>query len=138
MYSLNKVSFIGHVGKDPNIHDTQDGKTLASFSLATSESWIDKNTNERIEKTEWHNIVAFDTNIVKLVGKYLKKGSKLYIEGTLKTRKWMDKSNNERYTTEVVLQQYKSALIILSGVTDVTQHDVNDALAEQDDDEIPF
>lgn len=137
MYSLNKVSLIGHVGKDPNIHDTQDGKTLASFSLATSESWIDKNTNEKIEKTEWHNIVAFDKNIVKLVSKYLKKGSKLYIEGALKTRKWVDKSNNERYTTEVVLQQYKSALIILSGVTDVTQRDVNDALAE-DDDEIPF
>lgn len=138
MYSLNKVSLIGHVSKDPDIRMTQDGKELASFSLATSESWIDKNTDERVKKTEWHNIVAFDTNIVKLVNKYLTKGSKLYIEGALKTRKWVDKNNNERYTTEVILQQYKSALIILSGVTDVTQRDVNNTLAEQDDDEIPF
>src|ERR1700685_1660703 len=101
--SVNKVILVGNLGKDPEIRSTQDGREIASFSLATSQSWKDNATGERKEKTEWHNIVVFNTNLVGVVKNYVKKGSKLYIEGALQTRKWTDKDGRERYSTEVVL-----------------------------------
>ena len=112
--SLNKVTLIGNVGQDPEIRSTQDGRELANFSLATTENWKDKNTGERQSKTEWHRIVVFSQGLVGVIKNYVKKGSKLYIEGALQTRKWTDKSGIEKYTTEIVLQNYNSNLQILN------------------------
>jgi single-strand DNA-binding protein len=111
--SVNKVILIGNVGKDPEIRTTQDGRELANITLATSDSWKDKSSGERKEKTEWHRIVVFSEGLVRIVKNYVKKGSKLYIEGSLQTRKWEDASGNEKYTTEVVLQNYNSTLTLL-------------------------
>lgn len=116
--SVNKVILIGNVGKDPEIRSTQDGKEIASLSLATSESWKDKNSGERKEKTEWHRISIFNEGLVKVVKNYVKKGSKLYIEGQLQTRKWTDKDGVEKYSTEVVLQNYGGTLTMLDGKKD--------------------
>jgi single-strand DNA-binding protein len=113
--SLNKVTLIGNLGKDPEIRKTQDGRPIASFSIATTESWKDKNTGEKREKTEWHNIVVFNEGLCGVIEKYIKKGSKIYIEGQLQTRKWQDKDGHDRYTTEVVLQGLNSQLIMLDG-----------------------
>lgn len=115
MASLNKVILIGNVGKDPEIRSTQDGKEIANFSVATSESWKDKNSGERKEKTEWHKIVVFNQNIAAVVRSYVRKGSKLYIEGQLQTRKWTDKDGIEKYSTEIVLQNFGGTLIMLDG-----------------------
>jgi len=112
--SLNKVQLIGNLGQDPEIRSTQDGRELANFSLATTENWKDKNTGERQSKTEWHRIVVFSQGLVGVIKNYVKKGSKLYIEGALQTRKWTDKSGVEKYTTEIVLQNYNSNLQILN------------------------
>ena len=111
--SLNKVTLIGNLGKDPEIRTTSDGRELANFSIATSESWKDKVTGERKDKTEWHRVVVFNEGLVRVIKSYVKKGSKLYIEGQLQTRKWVDNDNQERYTTEIVLQNYNSSLILL-------------------------
>ena len=111
--SINKVILIGNVGSDPDIRNTNDGREIASFSIATSESWKDKTTGEKKEKTEWHRIVIFSQGLVGIVKNYVKKGSKLYIEGQLQTRKWTDNSGIEKYTTEVVLQNFSSTLQIL-------------------------
>ncbi len=111
--SLNKVTLIGNLGKDPEIRTTSDGRELANFSIATSESWKDKVTGERKDKTEWHRVVVFNEGLVRVIKSYVKKGSKLYIEGQLQTRKWTDSDNQERYTTEIVLQNYNSSLILL-------------------------
>lgn len=111
--SLNKVVLIGNLGRDPEIRSTSDGREIANFSIATSESWKDKATGERKDKTEWHRIVVFSEGLVRVIKNYVKKGSKLYIEGQLQTRKWMDNENQERYTTEVVLQNFNSSLILL-------------------------
>jgi len=111
--SLNKVTLIGNLGKDPEIRKTQDGRPIAVFSIATTESWKDKNSGERRDKTEWHNIVIFNEGLCRVVENYVKKGSKIYIEGQLQTRKWQDKDGNDRYTTEVVLQGYGGQLIML-------------------------
>jgi single-strand DNA-binding protein len=113
--SVNKVILVGNLGKDPEIRSTQDGREIASFSIATSESWKDKNSGERKEKTEWHNIVVFNPQLVTVVKSYVKKGSKLYIEGALQTRKWTDKEGHDRYSTEVVLQNYNGSLTMLDG-----------------------
>jgi single-strand DNA-binding protein len=110
--SLNKVTLIGNLGKDPEIRHTQDGRPIASFSLATTESWKDK-SGEKRDKTEWHNIVVFSEGLVKVIQSYVKKGSKIYIEGQLQTRKWQDNEGRDRYTTEVVLQNYNSQMIML-------------------------
>lgn len=118
MASLNKVMLIGNVGKDPEIRSTQDGKEIANFSIATSESWKDKNTGERKEKTEWHKIVIFNQNLAAVVRNYVRKGSKLYIEGQLQTRKWTDKDGVEKYSTEIVLQNFVGTLIMLDGKKD--------------------
>ena len=111
--SVNKVILIGNLGRDPEIRTTQDGVKIANFSVATSETWRDKNSGERKERTEWHRVVIFNERLVDVVEKYLKKGAKVYIEGALQTRKWTDNSGAERYTTEVVLQRFRGELTML-------------------------
>ena len=111
--SVNKVILIGNLGRDPEIRSTQDGSRLANMSLATSETWRDKNSGERRERTEWHRVVIFDERLVEVAEKYLRKGSKVYLEGQLQTRKWTDQQGAERYSTEVVLQRFRSALTML-------------------------
>jgi len=113
--SVNKVILVGNLGRDPEIRSTQDGLRIANLSLATSESWRDKATGERKERTEWHRVVIFNERLVEVVEKYLKKGAKIYIEGSLQTRKWTDNSGQERYSTEVVLQRYRGELTMLDG-----------------------
>ncbi len=111
--SINKVILVGNVGGDPEIRNTSDGREIASFSLATSDSWKDKNTGEKKDKTEWHRIVVFSSGLAGIVKNYVKKGSKLYIEGQLQTRKWTDKDGADKFTTEIVLQNFNSTLQIL-------------------------
>jgi len=111
--SVNKVILIGNVGRDPEVRRTQSGDSIVSFSLATTESWRDKSTGERKDKTEWHNVVIFNENIGKVAEQYLKKGSKVYLEGQLATRSWTDKDGNERKSTEVVLQRFRGELTLL-------------------------
>jgi single-strand DNA-binding protein len=111
--SVNKVILIGNLGRDPEIRSTQDGTRVANFTMATSENWRDKNTGERREKTEWHRIVIFNERLVDVAEKYLHKGSKVYIEGQLQTRKWTDQSGQEKYTTEIVLQRFRGELTML-------------------------
>jgi single-strand DNA-binding protein len=113
--SVNKVILVGNLGRDPEIRSTQDGTKVANLSLATSESWRDKNTGERKERTEWHRVVVFNERLVDVIEKYVKKGSKLYIEGALQTRKWTDNTGAEKYTTEVVLQRFRGELTMLDG-----------------------
>lgn len=113
--SVNKVILIGNVGADPEIRRTQDGRPIANLRIATSESWRDRNSGERKEKTEWHTVVVFNEGLCKVVEQYVKKGAKLYLEGQLQTRKWQDQSGNERYSTEVVLQGFNSTLTMLDG-----------------------
>lgn len=111
--SINKVILVGNVGKEPEIRTMQNGGRVASFSLATSERWTDKNTGERKERTEWHRIAIFNEQFASVVERFVHKGSKLYLEGMLETRKWTDQSGQERYTTEVVLRQYRGELVLL-------------------------
>ena len=111
--SLNKVMLIGNLGKDPEVRSFQNGGKVCNFSLATSENWKDKNTGERREKTDWHNIAIFNENLVRIAEQYLKKGSKIYIEGALQTRKWQDQSGADKYTTEVVIQNFGGTLVLL-------------------------
>ncbi len=113
--SVNKVILVGNLGKDPEIRRTQDGRPIANLSVATSESWKDKNTGERKEKTEWHRVVIFNEGLCRIAEQYLKKGSKVYLEGALQTRKWQDKDGNDKYSTEVVLQGFNSVLTMLDG-----------------------
>src|ERR1700728_2907516 len=111
--SVNKVILVGNLGRDPEIRTTQDGKEIANITLATSESWRDRNTGERREKTEWHRIVVFNDGLIGVIKNYLHKGSKIYVEGALQTRKWTDQSGVEKYSTEVVLQGFGSTLTML-------------------------
>jgi single-strand DNA-binding protein len=111
--SVNKVILIGNLGRDPEIRSTQDGMRIANLSVATSETWRDKASGERKERTEWHRVVVFNDKLVEVIEKYLKKGAKVYLEGALQTRKWTDNSGQERYTTEVVLQRYRGELTML-------------------------
>jgi len=113
--SVNKVILVGNLGRDPEIRSTQDGTRIANLSLATSESWRDRNSGERKERTEWHRVVVFNDKLVEVVEKYLKKGAKIYVEGALQTRKWTDQSGAEKYTTEVVLQRFRGELTMLDG-----------------------
>lgn len=151
--SVNKVILVGNVGQDPEIRNTQDGREIANFSIATSESWKDKNSGEKKEKTEWHRISVFSQGLVSIIKNYVKKGSKLYIEGQLQTRKWTDSNGVEKYTTEVVLQNYNSTLQMLdgksggggsssnydSGGSDYSSSKKNSNVkVEEVDDEIPF
>lgn len=116
--SVNKVILVGNLGNDPTVRTTQDGKEIANLSIATSESWKDRNTGERREKTEWHRVVIFNDNLVNIAKNYLRKGSKVYIEGALQTRKWTDQSGQEKYSTEVVLQGFGGTLTMLDGKRD--------------------
>jgi single-strand DNA-binding protein len=149
--SINKVILVGNVGQDPEIRTTGDGREIASFSLATSESWKDKSSGEKREKTEWHRIVIFSQGLVGVVKNYVKKGSKLYLEGSLQTRKWTDKDGVEKYTTEIVLQNFNSTLQILdsrnassggdsysSSASSSAARSRSDIPVEEHDDEIPF
>ena len=145
--SLNKVTLIGNLGRDPEIRTTNDGKEIANFSLATSESWKDKATGEKKEKTEWHRIVCFNEGLVKVIKNCVKRGAKLYIEGQLQTRKWLDNTNQERYTTEVVLQGYNSHLVLLGSSNNNSMDQAGQSTTQGNsptfnndeiDDEIPF
>lgn len=111
--SVNKVMLVGNVGKEPDMRRLNSGELIANFSLATTESWRDKASGERKDRTEWHNIVVFNENIAKIVEQYVKKGSRLFVEGQLQTRKWQDKDGQTRYTTEVVLQRFRGELVLL-------------------------
>lgn len=111
--SLNRVMLIGNVGKEPEIRHTQDGKAIANLSIATSESWKSKQTGERQEKTEWHRVVCFNENLTRVIEAYVKKGSKVYVSGSLQTRKWTDQQGVEKYSTEVVLQAFNGELVLL-------------------------
>src|SRR5262245_2281292 len=113
--SVNKVILVGNLGKDPEIRRTQDGRPIANLRIATSESWRDKSTGERREKTEWHSVVIFNENLCKIAEQYLRKGSKVFIEGALQTRKWQGQDGQDRYSTEVVLQGFNGNLTMLDG-----------------------
>ncbi len=113
--SVNKVILVGNLGKDPEVRHTQDGKAIVNLSIATTESWRDKGSGERKEKTEWHRVVIFNEALAKVAEQYLKKGSSVYLEGQLQTRKWTDKDGVEKYSTEVVLQNYRGELTMLGG-----------------------
>jgi len=141
--SVNKVILLGNLGKDPEIRTTKDGKEIANFSLATSESWKDKSSGERKSKSEWHNVVIFNPNLVNLVKNYVKKGSKLYVEGQLQTRKWTDKNGVDKYSTEVVLQNFNGKIDLLDSKDGISKHSVdkgNGYAPEEEsfDDSIPF
>jgi len=113
--SVNKVILVGNLGADPEVRHTQDGKPIVNLRVATSESWRDRNSGERRERTEWHRVVIFSEGLAKIAEQYLKKGSKVYLEGQLQTRKWQDQSGQDRYSTEVVLQGFNSTLTMLDG-----------------------
>src|SRR3984957_3775735 len=113
--SVNKVILVGNLGRDPEIRSTQDGVRIANLALATSESWRDKVSGERKERTEWHRVVIFNERLAEIAEKYLRKGSKVYVEGALQTRKWTDNAGQERYTTEIVLQRFRGDLTMLDG-----------------------
>ena len=146
--SLNKVLLIGRLGADPEIKQMVNGKNVARLSLATSQSWKDKNTGEKKEKTEWHRIVVFNEGLVNVVQQYLKKGAQVYIEGQLSTRKWKDEqTGQDKYSTEIIIQGYNSSLTMLGGTTqnniasqDIKQNtDDNKTTSQNDlDDDIPF
>ncbi len=116
--SVNKVILVGNVGQDPEVRQFQNGGQVCSFSLATSETWKDKSTGERREKTEWHRISIFSEGLIRVVQSYVKKGAKLYIEGQLETRKWQDQNGADKYSTEVVLRGFGSTLTMLDGRSD--------------------
>jgi len=115
--SINKVILVGNLGRDPEIRSTQDGTRIATLRIATSESWRDRSSGERKERTEWHSVVIFNDRLSEVAEKYLRKGSKVYVEGALQTRKWVDNAGQDRYSTEVVLQRYRGELTMLDGVT---------------------
>jgi single-strand DNA-binding protein len=147
--SLNKVLLIGRLGADPEVKQMVNGKSVARLSLATSQSWKDKNTGEKKEKTEWHRIVVFNEGLVNVVKQYLKKGAQIYVEGQISTRKWKDEqSGQDKYTTEIVIQGYNSSLTMLGGGgssnnlsnqdKSQTTEDTSQAIKNDLDDEIPF
>lgn len=142
MSSVNKVMLVGNVGKDPDIRSMQNGEKVASFSLATSETWKDKASGERKSRTEWHNVVVFNENIVRVVEAYVRKGSRLYVEGAIQTRKFTDKNGAERYATEIVLQRFRGEIQLLDKRE---EDDAPRARAREDkplrddlDDDLPF
>ena len=118
MSSVNKVILVGNLGQDPEVRSFQNGGKVCNISVATSENWKDRNTGERRERTEWHRVAIFSEGLVRVAEQYLRKGSKVYIEGQLETRKWQDQSGQDRYTTEVVLRNFNSSLTMLDGRND--------------------
>ena len=136
--SLNKVLLIGRLGADPEVKQMVNGKSVARLSLATSQSWKDKNTGEKKEKTEWHRIVVFNEGLVNVVQQYLKKGAQVYIEGQLSTRKWKDeKSGQDKYSTEIIIQGYNSSLTMLGGGSRGIQNDNSSETISKNSDEAP-
>ena len=133
--TLNNATLIGYLGQDPEVRSTNGGKKVASFSLATSDSWTDKRSGERRQRTEWHRIVVFDEQLVGLSERFLQKGSRVYLEGALQTRKWSDSNGQERFTTEVVLQQFKAMILLLDNKPD--QDDDYDGASTDLNDEQP-
>ena len=113
--SVNKVILVGNLGADPEVRKFQNGGSVCNLRLATSESWKDRNTGERQERTQWHQVAIFSEGLVRVAEQYLRKGSKIYVEGQLETRKWQDQQGNDRYTTEVVLRNFNSSLVMLDG-----------------------
>ena len=149
--SVNKVILLGNLGKDPEVRNFQNGGRVCNFPIATSESWKDKNTGERQEKTNWHSIAIFSDPLVNIAEQYLKKGSKVYIEGQLETRKWQDQSGNDRFTTEVVLRPFRGEITLLDNRNDNNNdfssiessnpkktNNLDDFDSKDIDDEIPF
>lgn len=143
MSSVNKAILLGNLGRDPEVRHTQDGRAIVNLSLATSESWKDRNSGERKEKTEWHRVVIFNERLAEVAQKYLQKGTKVYLEGQIQTRKWQDQSGADKYSTEIVLQNYRGDLQILSEGRRQEAHPADEGqqqpLGGGDlDDEIPF
>lgn len=141
--SVNKVILVGNLGRDPEIRSTNSGTRIANLAVATSESWRDKRSGERTERTEWHRVVVFNEKLVEIVEKYLEKGMKVYVEGALQTRKWTDNGGVERYSTEVVLQNFRGEITMLGGGSrdrdDAPEpRSRRSARTEDLDDEIPF
>jgi len=148
--SINKVILVGNLGRDPEIRSMQNGGELVNLSIATSEQWRDKNSNEKKEKTEWHRVVIFNENLVRVAKDFLQKGKKVYIEGQLQTRKWQDQSGNDRYSTEVVLGKFRGELQILDSRNSSLDSQQNlsdesnssqsipDSIGDDFDDDIPF
>ena len=139
--SVNKAIILGHLGADPDVRTFQSGGKVCNLRIATSETWRDKQTGERKERTQWHQVAIFSEAIAAIAEKYLRKGSKVYIEGQLETRKWQDQSGADKYTTEIVLRPYGGQLTLLDGVTKDASQDVSQDVAERPteiDDEIPF
>ena len=152
--SVNKVILVGNLGRDPEVRQTQDGRPIVNLSVATSESWRDRSSGERREKTEWHRVVIFNDRLADVAQKFLRKGSKVYLEGQLQTRKWQDQSGQDRYSTEVVLGQFRGELTMLDGRSDSSMNSGFDEMSNQSsgdriprevlpatgelDDEIPF
>jgi len=140
--SINQANLLGNVGNDPVIRSTQDGKKIATFSLCTSEKWKDKNSNEHREKKEWHNVVIFSEGLANVVEKYVKKGTKLFVQGSIQTRKWTDKSGVEKSITEIVLQGFNNKLEIIDNrdKSNVSENDEGGSYSEPSgiEDEIPF
>lgn len=148
MASLNKVMLIGNLGKDPEVRHTQDGKAIVNLSVATAETWKDKNTGEKKEKTEWHRVVIFNDGLAKVAEAYLKKGSTVYLEGQLQTRKWTDKDGVEKYSTEIVLQNFRGEMVLLGSKDGTADRPSQEQKAQEFkdeakrvfnlDDEVPF
>lgn len=141
--SVNKVILVGNLGRDPEVRRLNTGLPVLSMRIATSENWRDKNSGERQERTEWHNVVIYNENLCKIAEQYLRKGSKVYVEGQLQTRKWQDQSGQDRYTTEVVLTRFRGDLTLLDsreggGETKPGPRRSEQSYAEELDDEIPF
>ena len=147
--SVNKVILIGNLGRDPEVRTFQNGGKVCNFSIATSETWKDRNSGERQERTNWHNIAIFNENLAQIAEQYLRKGSKVYVEGQLETRKWQDQAGNDRYTTEVVLRNFRGELTLLDGRSENNNSNFSETASLDDqssdkvltndiDDEIPF
>ena len=138
-YSVNKVILVGNLGRDPEIRTTQDGSKIASFSVATTEAWKSRDSGERQDRTEWHRVVVFNPALADIVEKYVHRGSKVYVEGQLQTRKWQDQSGTERYTTEVTLTRFRGDLVLLDGRSEgAAPFDAPVADSVAFDDDIPF
>lgn len=137
--SVNKVILVGNLGADPEMRRLNSGDQIANLRIATSESWRDRQTGERKDRTEWHSVVIFNENLAKVAEQYLKKGAKVYIEGALQTRKWQDQNGNDRYSTEIVLQKFRGELQILDSRNDGNSNSNQSSGATRDlDDEIPY
>jgi len=136
--SVNKVIIVGNLGADPDIRSFQNGGRIVNLRIATSETWKDKNTGERKERTEWHSVAIFNDSLGKIAEQYLRKGAKVYIEGQLETRKWQDQSGNDRYSTEITLRPYSGTLVLLSGGGRDDKGQTDYSGSNDLNDEIPF